>query len=687
MTRETARGGPYQHLDGLPFALAVLRDSRIVHANPALLTLLGVGPAEVLGTPLAHLLEGREPQALPQETVWRTPRGTLPVELTLSESGGDLYVLVRDASGRVCQRQLLQRLAALGASLIRLHSEDEVLRHAFQGLAELRIPHGYLVPEGERVRLAHVDVGEGTPPLVTPSGDWCDLLRDAWREGLAYQELPSGDGGVLGPDWAALAGPTTRGGGVPRALCLRIETDGAPRALLALRSERVGEDDLAPWRMFAAQVSAALDAARTIGTLWRRNTALSSLNRLAAAAATALKPQDLFEPGGREVASLMGSRTVILLLRAEGADALELAWYQGVSPGAEHRFQRIAHAGSMSARVMEEGVPRVVDVAEFADPVRSFLRESGQVCVVLVPLQVRSHMVGTIALAFDAPRVLTDLERETLQAMGAHFAATIETHRLLRELRERAEELTRLHSELADTQRQLVERERLAALGELSAVVAHEVRNPLGAIFNALATLRRFQEPASPALTLVGILSEEAHRLNRLVDDLLDFARPPSPQPQPVPLPPLLEEAVNTATVGQPGLRVEWALEPDVPPLPVDARMMRQVFLNLALNAVQAMPQGGTLRIHARRCQGPPGATVEFTDTGPGVPPSLHERLFEPFFTTKATGTGLGLAIVRRTLRAHGGNISIESPPAGGATFRVQLPLEAPSMLSRPPPR
>jgi signal transduction histidine kinase len=135
---------------------------------------------------------------------------------------------------------------------------------------------------------------------------------------------------------------------------------------------------------------------------------------------------------------------------------------------------------------------------------------------------------------------------------------------------------------------------------------------------------------------------------------------------------------VRTATSGQSRVRVEWALEPNVPPVPVDERMMRQAFLNLALNAVQAMPQGGTLRVAARRDPEHPGAIVEFSDTGPGIPPELRESLFKPFFTTKATGTGLGLAIVQRTLDAHSGRITIESPlGGGGTTFRLVLPLDS----------
>jgi signal transduction histidine kinase len=120
--------------------------------------------------------------------------------------------------------------------------------------------------------------------------------------------------------------------------------------------------------------------------------------------------------------------------------------------------------------------------------------------------------------------------------------------------------------------------------------------------------------------------------------------------------------------------RVRWTMARPRP-VPVDERMMRRTFLNLALNAVQAMPSGGTLRVVARRCDEPPGALVEFTDTGPGIPPEVRERLFQPFFTTKATGTGLGLAIVQRTLETHSGLITVESPPSGGTTFRLRLPL------------
>ncbi|PTL85099.1 histidine kinase [Vitiosangium sp. GDMCC 1.1324] len=683
----------------MPFALAVVRDSRIVHANPALLELLGFTREQVVGNsfemlsvhpqPLlaerhARLLRG-EPVPDTYEMVMRTATGERRVELTLSVSGPDTWVQMRDLSGRVVHRQLLQRMATLGASLPGIHTEDEVLRRVFEGLAELEVSYGYLVPDNERVWLGHAFVATGTAAgetrlagqhLVDVPGTWSPMMEQAWREGSAYGEDFAWEAArFVGPEWAEPVRKHLRRVEPLRSICVRIDLEGGPRALLVVAADWLREEELPSLRLFAAQVSVALESARTISRLSTRNTALAALSRLAAVAATAPEPRAFFGPGTEEIIGLLRCSAVILLLRAEGSDVLELTWAHGASEEALRPFHRLPVRGSMSGKVVELGMPMVLHADDFPNTVREQLRHHDRGSLAMVPLQARSRMIGTLIITFHQHRLMSALEMETLQAMGSHFAAAIESHRLLQEVRGRAEELARLHAELKLAQQQVVEHERLAALGELSAVVAHEVRNPLGAIFNAVATLRRFVEPAVPAATLVGILEEEANRLNRLVDDLLDFARPSSPQPQPIPLARLLEEAVRTATSGQSRVRVEWMLEEDVPSVPVDERMMRQAFLNLALNAVQAMPQGGLLRVTARRCPERPGAIIEFTDTGPGIPPELRERLFKPFFTTKATGTGLGLAIVQRTLNAHSGHISIESPPGGGTTFRLVLPL------------
>ncbi|HYO54127.1 ATP-binding protein [Archangium sp.] len=678
-------GAPYQHLETLPFALAVVRDSRTVYVSPALLRLLGISREEVTGRSFEFFSEQHRPflaerharrlrgEPVPDryETVLCTSTGERRVELSISMNGSDTWLLVRDLTGRVAHRQLLQRVASLGASLPGLHAEEEVLRRVFEGLAELELTYGYLVPEGERVWLGHAFVATGTAAgearltgqhLVDVPGNWTPMLRLAWGEGSAYgEDFTRETTHFVGRDWAEPVRTHLRRVGPLRSICVRIELEGKPRALLAVAADWLSEEELPPLRLFAAQVSAALEAARTISRLSTHNTALTALSQLAAVAATALEPRAFFGPGTEEIIGLLRCAAVLILLRTEDSDELELVWHQGATEESVRPYRRIPIRGTMSGKVIELGTPLMLQADDFPEPIREDMRRHGRASVAMVPLQVRSLMVGTLVVTFSQHRLLSTLELETLQAMGAHFAAAIESHRLLQEVKR--------------TQRQLVEHERLAALGELSAVVAHEVRNPLGAIFNAVATLRRFVKPVASAHTLVSILEEEANRLNRIVDDLLDFARPSSPQFHPVPLARLLEEAVRTAVSGQSRIRLEWALEPDVPPVPVDERMMRQAFLNLALNAVQAMPSGGTLRVAAHRCPKRPGAVVEFTDTGPGIPPELRERLFTPFFTTKATGTGLGLAIVQRTLDVHGGHILIESPPGGGTTFRLALPL------------
>jgi PAS domain S-box-containing protein len=698
-TPDGAGGAPYQHLDTLPFALAVVCNRSIVHANTALLELLGFPREEVVGKLFelfssqqqAFLAERhtrrRQGEPVPDtyETVMRTATGERRVELSISMKGPETWMLVRDLSSRVVHRQLLQRVATLGASLPGLPDEGEVLSHVFQGLAELELSYGYLVPDGERVWLGHAFVATGTAGgqarlsgqhLVDVPGTWSPMLRLAWTEGSAHgDDFARETAQFLGPDWAEPVLTHLRRVAPMRSVCVRIDQAGKPRALLVLAADWLSEEELPPLRLFAAQVSAALEAAHTISRLSTHNTALTALSRLAAVAATAPEPRAFFGPGTEEIVGLLRCAAVLLLLRTESKDELELVWHQGTSEEAVRPFLRLPILGSMSGKVIELGIPMVLQLDDFPESVREHLRKNGRSTVAMVPLQVRSRMVGTLVITFAQHRLLSAMELETLQAMGAHFAAAIESHRLLQQVRGRAEELARIHAELKHAQRQLVEHERLAALGELSAVVAHEVRNPLGAIFNAVATLRRFVAPDAPAHTLVTILEEEANRLNRLVDDLLDFARPSAPELYPVPLARLLEEAVRTATSGQPRIRVEWALQPDVPSVPVDERKMRQSFLNLALNAVQAMPYGGTLRVAAYRCTEQPGAVVEFTDTGSGIPPELRERLFQPFFTTKATGTGLGLTIVQRTLEAHGGHIHHDAPPGGGTTFRLVLPL------------
>ncbi len=239
--------------------------------------------------------------------------------------------------------------------------------------------------------------------------------------------------------------------------------------------------------------------------------------------------------------------------------------------------------------------------------------------------------------------------------------------------------------ELRHTQAALVQRERLAALGELAAVVAHEVRNPLGAIYSSLGTLRRMVRLDGDSIMLFDILQEEAARLNRLTIDLLDWVRPLRPETRPQLLAPILDRALQAArrSVPPPGepstIDVEIVFAPEVPRVPLDEQLFSMALVNVLANALQSMPRGGRLGVVVRPTLDAeqPWLSIAVSDTGPGIPPEIIGRIFEPFVTTRATGTGLGLALTKRILDGHGGAIDVSSTPGKGATFTLRLPLAA----------
>ncbi|HEY0838896.1 MAG TPA: ATP-binding protein, partial [Vulgatibacter sp.] len=157
------------------------------------------------------------------------------------------------------------------------------------------------------------------------------------------------------------------------------------------------------------------------------------------------------------------------------------------------------------------------------------------------------------------------------------------------------------------------------------------------------------------------------------------FARPHDPSLASRPLAPLLEDTVQAATTDSPHVRAILDVDPDLPDIAVDERMMRQALLNLVSNGVQAMPKGGELKVSAHLTdtgERGPMVRIDVADRGAGVPPEFAERIFQPFFTTKATGTGLGLAVVKRVIEGHRGRIEFQSAPGEGTTFSVLLPAD-----------
>ena len=224
--------------------------------------------------------------------------------------------------------------------------------------------------------------------------------------------------------------------------------------------------------------------------------------------------------------------------------------------------------------------------------------------------------------------------------------------------------------------------ERLAALGQLSAGLAHEIRNPLGVIKGSAEMLEQKLQSARPLESeLAGNISSEVNRLSALVARFLDFARPSKLDLHAQPLAPLVDRALQAVRDQYPDARVniEREFAANLPDLPSMSGLCEQVFVNLALNAYEAMaPEGGTLRVSiaAAEKDGRGGVEVMVKDTGPGIAPELREQIFNPFVTTKRTGVGLGLSIVSKMVDDHGGAIRVTNEPGQGACFRVFFPAD-----------
>jgi len=241
-----------------------------------------------------------------------------------------------------------------------------------------------------------------------------------------------------------------------------------------------------------------------------------------------------------------------------------------------------------------------------------------------------------------------------------------------------AEQLVKASQDLREAEAAVRRSDRLAALGQLSAGLAHELRNPLGTIKTSAEMLSRSVAAESEvAREVAGFISSEVDRTNSLVTRFLEFARPLQLRLAPADLAQVLDRAVALLErePGAAGIAVYKNYSPDIPRFAMDAELMERVFHNLLLNAVQATPPQGAITIKTRLVGG--AAEVAVIDRGHGIDPKLMENIFNPFFTTKPSGVGLGLAIVAKIVDEHGGRMALESEPGKGSVFRVSLPLRA----------
>ncbi|HKQ48359.1 MAG TPA: ATP-binding protein [Phycisphaerae bacterium] len=282
----------------------------------------------------------------------------------------------------------------------------------------------------------------------------------------------------------------------------------------------------------------------------------------------------------------------------------------------------------------------------------------------------------------ERPAEISQRERELAGIISSYNEVT----ERLKEAHERLErEVARLHDELRQKNMELRRRDRLAALGEMAAGLAHEIRNPLGGIALYSSMLERELDAASPAHGAAAKITIGVRTLERLVSDILDFAQERPLQRHACRMADLLPGLDTSIEPWADQCRCQLIIEPKAGEcaLYCDSERLGQALLNLLMNAVQAAGEKGTAWLSARLKSD--GAEIEVWDSGPGIPRDDLDRIFNPFFTTKAQGTGLGLAIVHQIVEAHGGTIRAGNRNEGGARFVIWLPGAEAASAARPP--
>jgi two-component system sensor histidine kinase HydH len=298
--------------------------------------------------------------------------------------------------------------------------------------------------------------------------------------------------------------------------------------------------------------------------------------------------------------------------------------------------------------------------------------------IITTAVAIGAYLTFLTPLYIDWSNTILDAEgRHTLEVRCITLAVVAVAVNVLGEARraesarykKAAEQLAVANQSLRDAEAAMRRTERLAALGQLSAGLAHELRNPLGSIRGSAELLERTVAKDNPvAKELAGIISEEVDRTNSLVTRFLDFARPLEPRREQADITQVIDRAARHARV-----EIIRNYGPEVPLLSIDPGLMEQVFINLLSNAAQASEADAPITVATRAVDGT--AEVSVIDRGCGIPPDKIETIFNPFVTTKQTGVGLGLAIVQKIVDGHSGKMTVESEPGKGSAFRILLPI------------
>jgi two-component system, NtrC family, sensor kinase len=425
-------------------------------------------------------------------------------------------------------------------------------------------------------------------------------------------------------------------------------------------------------RELLARIDAVMRIRRSERALRRRNKELAALIDINRVVTSSLDLDEVLEAtmqGIREILQVEGGSLVLLDEETE-----ELTFRKTLSPDQRWITGRTIQPGEgIVGHVIESGAPRLVNNVE-RDPY--FSAEVSEVAgimpeaILCVPLRIHDRIIGAIEVVNKLDGAFNERDMELLQAMAASVAGAVDNANLYSELSEFTEELER-------SQAQLIQAEKMAAIGRLAASLAHEINNPLQAIHNSLHLSLHEGLDSDKRLQYLKMTQSEVQRLIEIVQRMLDFYRPSRGSEESTGVNDILGNVLKLTQkrLQHSNIRVHTELADDLSPVPVVADQISQVFLNIVINAIEAMPSGGDLWLETLNSEDEEDLLIRFRDSGEGMSSEQMGNLFEPFYTTKSDGTGLGLAISYGIVERHGGAIEVTSHQGRGSTFTVRLPV------------
>lgn len=540
-------------------------------------------------------------------------------------------------------QRALELIMEEAARITRASSGSVVLVNPNTGFLEIQVSHG-LPPNSDQLRLR---VGEGITGWVA-------------RAGVAARV-----GNVEEDDrYIAVKG------NVRSELAVPLRVGGEVRGVLNVDSDRpdafTGEDE-------SLLRDLATLAAKVIENTWvyeqvrQKARLLESLINVAQTLNSTLHLDEALAVITREAGSLMGASMSSILMLDETGEWLDLRASHGAGKAYINK-PRLSASESLLGSVVRRRKAIHVENVQASSRYQhvEVARGEGLVSLLSVPLVFGGKAIGALNVYTSTPHHFSNEEVKVLSVLGDLSGIAIEK--------------AKLYERIVDIEEQLRTNEKLSALGLLAAEVAHEIRNPLTVIKMLYHSLDLNFPPDDPRSRDVEIIRQRMDHLNKIVEQILDFARTSDPVLAPVDVNKLLDDLLLLTRHKMTHLRIHLVrkFDPGLPHAMGDATQMGQVFLNLTLNAMEAMPQGGTLTLMTRLVTlsraGEPwrAVVIEIGDTGAGMSEEQRRAAFTSFLnTTKARGTGLGLAIVGKIMEAHGAKVKILSKPGGGTRFRL----------------